>query len=244
MGMRDFPSHIGESIRGLQSQLAMLGAYVEPNDELVGGGYFEEVLGAGAPRGSAVQRLAQAQAMQRLGRHAPTTHLVPSQYKDSNGFGIEVRGVVLAGQFSSAAGAQYPTVPGSTRAFVSIKPQKLILDEDLIFTWENSTGATRTAASVDNAADLMLVSAFVGNKNVFATAPTQSTGFSGRALSNVALGNGISWPTVNPGIDVVVTLGIKPTAQYRSAPPSGYTQADLVSIELIANLNIFGEQLR
>lgn len=239
--MRNFPDHIGESLRGLQSQLNMLGTLYN-NEEIVGGDTFEEVLGA--PQrggGTALQRLAQAQAMQRLGRHAPTTHQVPSQYKDSNGFGISVVGTILAGQFSDT---QYPQVSGNTRAFVSIKPQKLILDEDLLFTWTNSTGTVTTVASVDNAGDLLLVSAYVGNKNVFATAPTQATGFSGRALSNVALGNGVSWPTVNPGIDVVVTLAIKPTAQYRSAPPSGYTQEDLVSVKLMANLNIFGEQLR
>lgn len=240
--MRYFPSHIGESLRGLQSQLNMLGTMY--NDEEILGDDFDEVLGAAPPArrpGSALQRLGQAAALQRLGRHAPTTHTVPSQYKDSNGFGINVQGDILVGQFSAT---QYPTINGSTRAFVSIKPQKLILDEDLLFTWTNSSGTTTTVASVDNAGDLLLVSAYVGNKNVFATAPTQATGFSGRALSNVALGNGVSWPTVNPGIDVVVTLSVKPTAQYRSAPPSGYTQSDLVSVQVIAQLNVFGEQLR
>lgn len=243
--MRYFPSHIGESLRGLQSQLNMLGAQMGTmyNDEEVLGDDFDEVLGAPPPRrpGSALQRLGQAAAMQRLGRHAPTTHTVPSQYKDSNGFGISISGVILVGQFSTT---QYPTVNGNTRAFVSIKPQKLILDEDLIFTWTNSSGSATTVASVDNAGDLLLTSAYVGNKNVFATAPTQGTGFSGRALSNVALGNGVSWPTVNPGIDVTVTIAVKSTAQYRSAPPSGFTQDDLVSVEVSAQLNVFGEQLR
>lgn len=241
MTMRYFPSRIGESLRGLQSQLAMLGTMY--SDEEILGDDFSEVLGAAAAArpGSALQRLGQANALARLGRHAPTTHTVPSQYKDSNGFGINITGTILVGQFSNT---QYPQVPGNTRAFVSIKPQKLILDEDLIFTWTNSSGTTTTVASVDNAGDLVLISAYVGNKNVFATAPTQATGFSGRALSNVALGNGVSWPTVNPGIDVVVTVGVKPTAQYRSAPPDGYTQSDLVSVQLIAQLNIFGEQLR
>lgn len=236
--MRNFPSHIGESLRGLQSQLNMLGTLYS-NQEVLGDD-FNEVLGA-APASSALQRLGQAAAMQRLGRHAPTTHVVPSQYKDSNGFGININGVIQVGQFSNT---QYPTVNGNTRAFVSIKPQKLIIDEDLIFTWSNSSGTTTTVASIDNAGDLLLISAYVGNKNVFATAPTQGTGFSGRALSNVALGNGVSWPTVNPGIDVTVTVAVKPTAQYRSAAPAGYSQADLVSVELVCQLNIFGEQLR
>lgn len=239
---RYFPAHIGESLRGLQSQLNMLGYSPHSNEEVLGDD-FEELLGAAAaaPRGSALQRLGQAAALQRLGRHAPTTHVVPSQYKDSNGFGISITGTILVGQFSAT---QYPTVSGNTRAFVSIKPQKLILDEDLIFNWENSSGTATTVASVDNAGDLVLISAYVGNKNVFATAPTQGTGFSGRALSNVALGNGVSWPTVNPGIDVTVTVGVKTTAQYRSAPPSGFSQADLVSVQLICQLNVFGEQLR
>ena len=240
MTMRYFPSRIGESLRGLQSQLSMLGTMYSDQELL--GDDFDEVLGAPAPRqASALQRLGQAAALQRLGRHAPTTHQVPSQYKDSNGFGVNVNGTILVGQFSTT---QYPTINGNTRAFVSIKPQKLILDEDLIFTWTNSSGTVTTVSSVDNAGDLMLTSAYVGNKNVFATAPTQGTGFSGRALSNVALGNGVSWPTVNPGIDVVVTIAIKPTAQYRSAPPSGYSQEDLVSVQVIAQLNVFGEQLR
>lgn len=238
--MRYFPSSIGESLRGLQSQLNMLGTMYN-DEELVGADEFDEVLGAPPARGSALQRLGQAAAMQRLGRHAPTTHKVPSQYKDSNGFGVSCTGTILAGQFSTTI---YPTITGSQRAYVSIKPQKLIADEDLIFTWTNSSGTTTTVASVDNAGDIILTQAFVGNKNVFATAPSQNSGFSGRSLANVALGNGVSWPTVNPGIDVLVTFSVKPTAQYRSAPPSGYTQANLVSVQLLVNLNIFGEQLR
>lgn len=236
--MRYFPTSIGESLRGLQSQLNMLGTMY--SDQEIVGDDFDEVLGA-VPQRPALQRLGQQAAMNRLARHAPTTHTVPSAYKDSNGFGVNCTGTILAGQFSAT---QYPTVNGNTRAFVSIKPQKLILDEDLIFTWTNSSGTVTTVASVDNAGDLLLISAYVGNKNVFATAPTQGTGFSGRALSNVALGNGVSWPTVNPGIDVVITLGVKPTAQYRSAPPSGYAQTDLVSVQILAQLNVFGEQLR
>lgn len=238
--MRYFPDRIGESIRGLQSQLNMLGTLY--SDEEVLGDDFDEILGAPPARpGSALQRLGQAAALQRLARHAPTTHRVPSAYKDSNGFGISVTGTLLAAQFSNTI---YPTITGNTRAYVSIKPQKLIIDEDLIFTWTNSSGTVTTVASVDTAGDLILTSAYVGNKNVFATAPTQQTGFSGRALSNVALGNGVSWPTVNPGIDVVVTLAVKPTGQYRSAPPSGYVQANLVSVQVLAQVNVFGEQLR
>ena len=104
--------------------------------------------------------------------------------------------------------------------------------------------AQTVSVSVPDGGDLILVSAFAGSYNCFPTAPNQSTGLSGRALASNSLGNGISWPTINGGIDLSIGFSVKSTAVYRAPVPQGYTQADITSIQVLARLNLMGPSLR
>ena len=67
---------------------------------------------------------------------------------------------------------------------------------------------------------------------------------SGSAFAFNALGNGISWPTINPGIDVSAGIAIEETVLYRVVPPEGYTTDDLETVKVKVRVNIFGPQLR
>ena len=216
---------LGESLRGLQS-----------------------LMGAAPARrpapGNALARLGQQRAQAALARYQPAQHTLQSPYKDSTQFGIVAQGTFLASAWDSG-NTSLPTVSGRTRVYQSFKPQKAIADEQLLITFRNaSLGDTTIAADVADAGDLLLITVFAGNKNCFPTAPDQSTGISGRSLSAQSLGNGVSWPTINGGIDMSVTWGVRKTAAYRAAPPAGYTSADIYSVEVITTLNLFGEQLR
>lgn len=189
-------------------------------------------------------QLARNQAMSKFARHAPMQQRVRPAYKDSTQFGIECSGTFAVAAWSNS-NTTLPTVTGKTRVYESFKSAKVISDEQLILTYSNdSLGDTSIAVDVSDAGDLKLIGVFAGAKNCFPTAPDQSTGISGRALANNSLGNGISWPTVNGGIDVVITFAVRRTAIYRGTPPTGYTSADLSTVEVLATLNLFGESLR
>lgn len=180
---------------------------------------------------------------QRAGQFVPAQRVLKSPYKDSTQFGVDCQGSFPPTAW--VAGSNYPTINGLTRVYQSFKPNKAIVDEDLIVTFTNdSLGASTTAVTVGDGGDLILVQAFAGAYNCFPTAPNQSTGLSGRALASNSLGNGISWPTINGGIDLNITFSVKQTAVYRATPPSGYTSADITSIQVLARLNFMGPSLR
>ena len=71
------------------------------------------------------------------------------------------------------------------------------------------------------ASDVLLVGAFVGSKNCFPTAPNNSIsgGVNLGAYAPNALGNGISWPTADAGIDITsseyATIAAEDTALER-----------------------------
>lgn len=221
---------IGEALRGLQDH---------------GYGY----IGAGGPPArrpqgnlSALRSALGGAAQARAARHAPMQKVLASPYKDGTQFGVEANGTFTP---SSWQGSTYPVVNGLTRVYQSFKPEKAIVDEDLLVTFDNTTlGSQTVSVSVADGGDLILVSAFAGSYNCFPTAPNQTTGLSGRALASNSLGNGISWPTINGGIDLSIGFAVKSTAVYRAPVPSGYTQADITSIQVLARLNLMGPSLR
>jgi len=211
--------HMGESLRGMQD--ASVGSYSE--------------IGAARALRGALGQLAQS----RFAGHAPTSKQMRSPYKDSTQLGISCNGTFVA---SNWGGSALPQVTGVTRAYKSFKPTKMIITELLVYTWQNSTGPVMTSATVSDASDLILVSAFSGADNCFPNAPNESNGLSGAAFANVALGNGISWPTINGGIDVTVGLAVEQTALYRATPPDpSYT---LQSVVVRARVNLLGPSLR
>lgn len=196
-----------------------------------------------APRARLQGQLAQL-AGQHFGQHAPTQKEIRSPYKDSTQMGVLVTGTVTPSQYSVETNP-IPILSGKSRAYQSFKPEKLIVTEILIATFTNASEETvKVAASVSDASDLVIVQAFSGNQNCFPNAPDETSGVSGAAFAYNALGNGISWPTINPGIDVSASVGVEETVLYRATPPDGFTTDDLVSVKIKIRLNIFGPQLR
>ena len=216
-------SEIGESLRGMQDSHV------------------------GAARQIAQLKGALGQlAAGRFAGHAPVSKQMRSPYKDSTQIGI----LVDTGDIQAAVGnnpwlsaGAIPTYNGSTRVYKSFKPTKAILTELVTYTFVATSGGavTKTSSAVPNAADLVLVQAFAGADNCFPNAPNESNGIAGPTFSFNSLGNGISWPTINGGIDMTVAFGIEESILYNVAPPTG---SPLSTIRVKIRLNLMGPSLR
>lgn len=214
-------SEIGESLRGMQD--SHVGAAAKALGQLRG----------------ALGTLAQ----QRFGAHAPTSKQMRSPYKDSTQIGISATGVFTPSSWTGAS--SLPTISGLTRVYKSFKPTKAILTELITTTFNTATLGTKVAvASVADAADLVLVQAFSGADNCFPNAPTESNGISGQTFANNSLGNGISWPTINGGIDMTIAFAVEQSALFQVTPPVGYTTDDIVSVSVKLRFNLLGPSLR
>lgn len=179
----------------------------------------------------------------RFNQHAPLQKPLRSPYKDSTQIGIRATGTFTPGNFLGAS--TLPVVSGVTRVYKSFKPTKAILTESLIVTFANdSLGTATKAAAVSDSSDLVLVSAFAGADNCFPNAPNQDNGIPGQAFANNSLGNGISWPTINGGIDMTVQFAIEPTALFQTQPPPGFTTDDITLIIVNVRFALLGPSLR
>jgi hypothetical protein len=213
-------SEIGESLRGMQ----------------------DSHVGAAAAALKQLRGSLGALASQRFGAHAPLQKTMRSPYKDSTQIGISATGTFT---LTSWSGSVLPQISGLTRVYKSFKPTKAILTELVTVTFTNATlGAATRVANVSDAADLVLVQAFSGADNCFPNAPTESNGISGPTFANNSLGNGISWPTINGGIDMTVAFAVEQSVVYQVAPPSGYTVDDITAISVKVRFNLLGPSLR
>lgn len=207
-------SEIGEALRGLQ----------------------DSEIGASA------QQLAgmRGQLAGRFAPHAPVSKVMRSPYKDSTQIGIK-----CTGTFAPAAWANQsslPVVSGLTRVYKSFKPTKAIVTELITATFQDAQqNVTTISVSVPDGSDLVLVSAFSGADNCFPNAPSESNGIAGVAFANNSLGNGISWPTINGGIDMSVQFAIESTVLSRVAAPANTT---LQSVFVSVRFNLLGPSLR
>lgn len=223
MGFGD-DAYLGESLRGMQEHV---------------GGNVE----IGAARKALTGAMAQL-AGRRFDGHTPLQKELRSPYRDSTQLGILITGTVTPAQYATDTNP-LPIISGKSRAYQSFKPEKIIMTEILIATFTNASDVlVKVAASVSDASDLVLVQAYSGNYNCFPNAPDDTNGISGAAFAFNALGNGISWPTINPGIDVSAGVAVEESVLYRVVPPDGYTTDDLVSVKVKVRINIFGPQLR
>ena len=215
-------SEIGESLRGMQD--SHVGAAQKALGQLRG----------------ALGTLAQS----RFGGHAPTSKVMRSPYKDSTQIGIQAMGTFTPAAWTM--NAPLPQITGLTRVYKSFKPTKAILTELILATYTPvSLPAVTIAIDVPDASDLVLVQAFSGADNCFPNAPNESNGISGQTFANNSLGNGISWPTINGGIDMSIGFAIEQSALYRGVNlPSGYAQSDLTSLIVKLRFNLLGPSLR
>jgi len=206
---------IGESLRGLN---ALVGALQRRQVQQRGG-------------------IGEAAAA-RFGAHK---RQMRSPYRDGTQISIKCENTFTPANWESTS---LPTVSGLTRVYKAFKPEKAILTELVIATFTNDSGSRTKSRTVDGAADLVMVSAFSGADNCFPNAPTENNGIAGPTFANNSLGNGISWPTINGGIDMTVAFAIEETVKYAVDPPSGYTDEDLASLKVIVRFALLGPSLR
>ena len=212
-------SEIGESLRGMQD--ASVGA---------------------AAKQVALRGALGALAQHRFGGHAPVSKQMRAPYKDSGQISIKCTGTFTPQNWNASA---LPVITGLTRVYKSFKPAKAIVTEIIKTTYQNdSAGPVTVATSVSDASDLVLVSAFSGADNCFPNAPSESTGMAGPVFANNSLGNGISWPTINGGIDMTISFAIEDTVLFRNVPPAGFTSDDITSVTLVVRFGLLGPQLR
>ena len=180
---------------------------------------------------------------ERYGRHQPATKNVPSQYRDSGQISINVSSPIIAAP-TDLSTWQNVSVSGSSTVYTSFKPNRIVLTETVIATYQNTAGQDIVVAGESaTASDIMLVGAFSGSLNTFPNAPSAQTGIHGPAIAANAFGVGISWPTVNAGIPVSANFQVLLTSLFRVTPPpvSGYTLKNVVVNIFFA---MFGPQLR
>lgn len=180
---------------------------------------------------------------QRYGSHEPATKHVPSQYRDSGQISINVSQTIAVAA-SSFTSWNNVSVSGFSTVYTSFKPNRIVLTENIIATFTNSTGNSIVAGESATASDIMLAGAFSGSLNTFPNAPSATTGIHGPAIAANAFGVGISWPTINAGIPVTANFLVLQTALYRCAVPSGYSLSNLASITVNIFFAMFGPQLR
>ncbi len=228
-----------------------MGRWVEDDDIHLGNVEIGEALRGmqdGDHVGAAARAMTQLRgalaqiAGNKFGAHAPLQKTLRSPYKDSTQIGI-----LCSGTFTPATwgGNTLPQVSGLTRVYKSFKPTKAILTELVTVTFSNaSLGTVTRVANVADAADLVLVQAFSGADNCFPNAPTEANGISGPTFANNSLGNGISWPTINGGIDMTVAFAIEQSVVYQITPPGSFTTDDITAITVKLRFNLLGPSLR
>lgn len=141
-----------------------------------------------------------------------------------------------------------PVFGGYTRVYKSFKPTKAVLSEQVCATYGgNGLPAKEIIESVPDAADVVLLSAFSGADNCFPYAPSLDyhTGIAGPTFAPTSLGNGISWPTLNGGIDMSVSFGLERSVlcRARGVLPPGYDETPR-HITVTIRLNLLGPSLR
>lgn len=222
--------YMGESNRGMQDRRDYLG-----NTEI---GEAQRQLRQLRGQIGALSQIAQG----RFGNHAPLQKELHTAYLDSSQIGISATGTF---PLTAWGGSALPQITGTSRVYSSFKPEKVVITEVLLVTFTNTTlGPTTTVAAVRDAADLVLISAFSGAINCFPNAPNESNGIPAQTFSNNALGVGISWPTVNPGIDVTVGFAVEQSAIFQATPPAGYTSNDISQIVVKMRMSLLGPAMR
>lgn len=208
---------LGESHRGLQDQY--LGA-AQALNQLRG----------------ALGQLAQGRTTQ----HLPLTRQLRSPYKDSTQIGIKATATGLTD--ASFAGTSNPTATGKTRVYKSFKPAKVVVTElvKAVFAASGESNVTKYA-KVQGAQDIVLITAFSGADNCFPNAPSDDEGIDCETFANNALGVGISWPTINGGIDMTVGFSVQGSVLAQVAAPDGF---ELDHVDVTIRMTLLGPSLR
>jgi hypothetical protein len=178
--------------------------------------------------GANVSPALKAMIQRQAAAHAPATRGIGPQYKDSTQLPVNVQ-VSLAGTFGAFPVNGF-AASATVRVQTPFKPEKLIASAT--FAGTTAAGAVYWQQAAGIASDVLLTGAFVGSKNCFPTAPSNNLvgGVNLGAYAPNGLGNGISWPTADAGIDITLNLLILPSfvsSYTATAALTAYTSASL-----------------
>jgi hypothetical protein len=215
---------LGESQRGLQDS---------------------EFVGAGSALKKLRGHLGQL-AQTRSGRYAPMQRVLRSPFKDSTQIGL-TQSVDMF--IANNAGASLTAV---TRVYKSFKPNKAVVTETIRFDWTSNVPgslAFSTYVSPQTPNDILMVSAFSGADNCFPNAPSAAAGINCSTFSFQSLGVGISWPTLNGGIDMTVGFFVRPSIfsfATGTLPTQIATASSLVLVKanVTVDMTLLGPSLR
>lgn len=184
-------------------------------------------------------------ALDRLARerfHAgpPLTKNVRGRLRDSTQLGIQCDGVFSPRDWT--LGPALPVVQGVARLYASFKPEKAIVSETLVATFDGPLGQTSRAATVADNGDVTMTSLWCGASNLIAGG-IKGSGLS--PLSPNSSGNlGGLLPDVPAGLDITAAFEVDASALRQVDPPPGYSYDDLVSLKVQVRLNLIGSVLR
>lgn len=130
-----------------------------------------------------------------------------------------------------------PVLTGRLRIYQSVAPQKLFLTEIVEATYSNGEdGELKGYEEVPHAADVVLTSAFIGERTVMPTAPHHGFGVSGQFLNQSPL----NWPVIEAGTNLCLCFAIEPSVLSRAKPgnlPAFYDPVPrTVTVKIRANL--------
>jgi hypothetical protein len=110
-----------------------------------------------------------------------------------------------------------PQISGLTRVYKGFKPTKAVLSQYVTTVWSAEGLPDLTLyETVTNADDLVLIQAFSGDSECFPSTIGDSNGIAGATFAPSVIGNGISWPNIEPRTDVTVAFAIEPTILSRA----------------------------
>jgi hypothetical protein len=225
--------------------------YIHGNLEIMGesqrGLQDAEYVGAARALTSLRGNLAQL-ASQRGARYRPMQQVLRSPFKDSTQIGLTKTTPIVSPRTTFANTTGVP-VTAVTRVYKSFKPNKAVVNETVAFTWQPSSGDNFvTYVAVPIPSDILLVSAFSGADNCFPNAPSAETGINCSTFSANALGVGISWPTLNGGIDMTVGFLIRGSvlgyADSSLSAAQAATSPTLLTATVTIDMTLLGPSLR
>lgn len=145
----------------------------------------------------------------------------------------------MSASFSPSAfsGKEMPTISGMTRIYKKFRVRKCVIDVLVTVTFNSSSSllVSHRVKHVD-ASDLTLVSAITGQNICFSNIENNDN-----ALNTI---NGISWPISEPGTDVSIVFGIRPSILAQEVVRKRPRGCDVTSsIKVNIRISLFGAEL-
>jgi len=116
-----------------------------------------------------------------------------------------------------------PELGTSARVYKFFKPTKCVLSESIEATFRGDSLPDKTIIEhVTNNDDIMLWQVYCGADNCFPCEPAPENCIPGAVFAANSVGNEVSWPSINPGINFTIGFLIDSSVLSRVQAQSGY----------------------